>query len=173
MKVALLWIYLISITSFIDSITIANTCPDNDILHLNWQSLHQQGSSLTSNWPYFDYDISFDQFTLEVIIDVNLTYLGYSTDKDGNELGTTYVLDFESKEAHIVPLNEPGTCSNRRASDFINASFSQWFEYSTNDPPVPFGGSTTYLAYPPGGRDWFIESTSCDTVRYRGNYICI
>ena len=161
---------LFQLSIFLSSIK-GQTCPDTDILHIDWQALHTYGDTLGDNWPEFTYSITFDRFNLEVIIEANLTYLGYSVDKDGNELGTTYVLDFESREAHILPLNHPGTCSNRNSSDFENVPFTQWFDYSTNDPPVPIGGSKQYLAYPPGGRDWFIESYGCDTVHYRGTVL--
>eukprot|EP01083_Nonionella_stella_P285020 970217_1 len=139
-------------------------CLDEDTLHINWHTLNTYGVT-----PEFDYEIEFDKFNLEIIISVNLSYLGYSIDKDDNKLGTTYVLDFESTEAHILPLNKPGTCSNRNAIDFQNAPFTEWFINSpANEFPVV--GTTQYLAYPGGGRDWFIEATDCSTIHYRGHF---
>eukprot|EP01083_Nonionella_stella_P096481 271266_1 len=151
------------ITLFAVYTVFGSECSESDIFHVDWPALNSHGVI-----PDYGYNIEFDQFNLEVVIDVNLTYLGYSVDEGGDKLGTSYILDFESKEAHIVPLNEPGTCSNRNFDDFDGVDFTDWFEYSTVDPPEV--GVAPYLAYPPNSDDWFIDSLNCKTITYKGHF---
>jgi len=142
---------------------------DTDVLHIDWQALSTEGSSNLLNWPAYEYNITFDHFNMEVVIDAYLSYLGYSVDKDEEQIGTTYVLDFASDDAEILPLNEPGTCSNRLASDFADRDFTDWWSYSTASPPVV--GDAGYLAYPPFlGTHWFMESMSCSSIHVRGHF---
>ena len=62
-------------------------------------------------------------------------YLGESYDTSNNEVGTTYILDFDYFSLFSSKVEEAGTCSNRLSSSYVNKSFSEYWYYS-NDQKI-------------------------------------
>ncbi len=76
--------------------------------------------------------MSLQESTLELTFDIDLEYVGLSS--DGNfdleyNLGTTYVVGFDSFGTSGNKINEPGNCDNRIVSSFSTGTFDQWWNY--------------------------------------------
>ena len=71
-------------------------------------------------------------FTLEIAFDINLEYLGLSYDENSNQydLGTSYVIDFQSFGTDDNYINQPGNCQNRLSTSFDGiTNFDQYWSF--------------------------------------------
>ena len=119
--------------------------------------------------------MNVDAATLLFTFDINLEYLGSSSDPNSGQtaLGTTYVIDFQSFETGTPSfIGQIGNCQNRNPSDFISSDFNTFWEYS--DYPYLNGlGTSNYLSYPPPNSDyWTIETPqNCTSlINYHGSF---
>eukprot|EP01083_Nonionella_stella_P128770 390248_1 len=123
--------------------------------------------------PTVLHELSIDEETLTLTVDVYADYLGKTTaDNNGEVYGTTYVIDFEDFNAHSDSIKTPGTCQNRDVVDF--ASVTDWAEvWKLAEIPNEFDsvGTVDYLAYAPGGA-WNVELVEEDvcTVKYSASF---
>eukprot|EP01084_Bolivina_argentea_P082731 149799_1 len=91
-------------------------CEENsEIKHINWNELQNSVNNL-NQIPYSNFSIYFNEITLELTFNIDLEYIGLSS--DGNfdleyNLGTTYVIGFDSFATSENKINEPGNCENR------------------------------------------------------------
>eukprot|EP01084_Bolivina_argentea_P082730 149798_1 len=86
-----------------------------EIKHINWNELQNSVNNL-NQIPYSNFSIYFNEITLELTFNIDLEYIGLSS--DGNfdleyNLGTTYVIGFDSFATSENKINEPGNCENR------------------------------------------------------------
>eukprot|EP01084_Bolivina_argentea_P256075 431011_1 len=146
---------------------------DGEIKHINWNQL-QNADNNSNQIPYSDFTISLDTNKLEMTIDIDLQYVGSSSDGnfDSNyNLGTTYVIDFDSFGTSGNFIDKPGDCQNRLASSFdgINV-FNNYWTYSENPFLSNEVGTDSYLSYPPPSEYWTVsmDSYSCTPIHYKG-----
>ena len=136
-------------------------CADNgEIKEVNWDLM--QNDLLER--PDFDIEISLDSSTLKLTFDIDLEYIGLST----NGLGTTYVIDFYSFSGSNNKIDKPGNCQNRLASSFIGISnFNDYWSYS--EYPYLNGeiGTNSTMSYPPPNK-WHLTINSCTPINYKG-----
>eukprot|EP01084_Bolivina_argentea_P256071 431003_1 len=149
----------------------SSTCEeDGEIKHINWNEL-QNAVDNSAEIPYSSFNIYLDN-TLTMTFDVDLEYIGYSS--DGNfdveyNLGTTYVVGFDSFGTSGHLINEPGNCQNRVFNSFLSGTFDQWWDYSEY-PYLNDLSSNTYLSYPPPSEYWTlsIDQFTCSPINYLG-----
>ena len=79
-------------------------------------------------------------------------------------LGTTYWVDFQSFSSVDGGVSAPGTCANRRSSDYDGLSFGQFWKYPVNPMHLETMDSAERMAYPPS--DWGLTATDCNAVVY-------
>eukprot|EP01083_Nonionella_stella_P128292 388680_1 len=147
---------------------LTTNCTSN-ITHFDWDYLFDE-SDLK---PYILHNLSIDEASLSLIIDLDLEYLGYAyADDHTYGYGVTYVLDFEDYDAEQDNIREPGNCQNRIESSFTSASFADLWIYS--DTPYALGhlGYDPYLAYPPPPEFWnvTIGTDQCTPIHYHGEF---
>eukprot|EP01084_Bolivina_argentea_P107624 192420_1 len=149
-------------------------CEDiGKIKHINWMDMSRNRSLK----PNILHTITVNQFELSLNIKLELDYIGYSY---GDRLetygyGTTYILDFESLDAHSIDsaIDRPGVCSNRLAESFWNKQFTEWWDYSL----YPYldnqiGQIDKYLAYPKPSKYWniYMKNSECTPIVYEGTF---
>eukprot|EP01083_Nonionella_stella_P316842 1151040_1 len=147
---------------------LTTNCTSN-ITHFDWDYLFDE-SDLK---PYILHNLSINEASLSLIIDLDLEYLGYAyADDHTYGYGVTYVLDFEDYDAEQDNIREPGNCQNRIESSFTSASFADLWIYS--DTPYALGhlGYDPYLAYPPPPEFWnvTIGTDQCTPIHYHGEF---
>eukprot|EP01084_Bolivina_argentea_P139715 245768_1 len=100
------------------------------IKHINWNQL-QNAENNSAQTPYSSFTISLNQSTLALTFNIDLEYIGNSADGDFDDeynLGTTYVIDFDSFGTDGNLINEPGNCQNRISSSFDGiADFNEFW----------------------------------------------
>ena len=62
-------------------------------------------------------------------------------------LGTTYWIDFESFSSVDGGVSAPGTCANRRSSDYVGLSFAEMWDYPLNPANLESVGGTSTAQY--------------------------
>ena len=111
--------------------TYKNCMDSDEIYSLDWNEL--QNSNVSEDIvPDSNFSISLNQSTLELVFDIDLEYLGSSFDtfSDHDNLGTTYVIDFQSFGTYGAYIDEPGNCQNRMALSFDpSAEFSNYWTF--------------------------------------------
>eukprot|EP01084_Bolivina_argentea_P256074 431010_1 len=147
-------------------------CEQHDsIKHINWDSLLNVNNN-ADQIPYSNFTMGFDMNSIQMNFDINLEYVGLSTDGNINNeynLGTTYVIDFQSFETNGYAINKPGNCQNRLSTSFDNITdFSQMWSYS--DYPYDNNLGNIYLSYPPPSQYWIlsIDDFACSPINYNG-----
>ena len=162
----------INITTNTTDIQNIGNCEENGMInHFEWDDLMAHGAT-NDTIPYSYYDMNVIEGTLDLEIDVELEYLGYSIGERHAHIGTTYVLGFVEFEGDGAGsgIDIPGTCENRKAEDFEGKTWKQYWNYS--DTPYINGhiASQDYLAYPPDTPFWhsFMDtaSTNSSCTRY-------
>ena len=96
--------------------TFKNCNDAGEIKSIEWSQITTDNTQI----PYSNYSVIFNENSLELMIDIDLEYLG--TSQDG--LGTTYVIDFQSFSSTEDRISEPGNCQNRLSSSFDAIDFS-------------------------------------------------
>eukprot|EP01083_Nonionella_stella_P195007 718701_1 len=143
------------------------------IKHINWMDLSRNASLK----PDINFQMDVNQAELALYIRVELDYVGYSyCDRlETYGYGTTYVLDFESFDAHKSAIHKPGTCANRLCDSFLhhNHSFADWWSYS--DYPYledGIGCMHEHLAYPKPSSYWYMymKYSQCTPIVYEGKF---
>eukprot|EP01084_Bolivina_argentea_P041108 75863_1 len=144
---------------------------ENDIKHINWDKLQNENNN-SAQIPYSSFSMSLNQNTLEMGFDIDLEYVGSSYDENTNQynLGTTYVIGFDSFGTAGNKISEPGNCENRISESFATGTFDQWWNYSEYPYTTSHLGSNIYLSYPPPSEDWTlsIDAYSCSPINYNG-----
>eukprot|EP01084_Bolivina_argentea_P024595 45819_1 len=112
--------------------THKNCESEGEIKQINWYKL-QNANDNSLQIPYHNFSIILDNSKLEMTFDIDLEYIGLSS--DGNfdleyNLGTTYVVGFDSFSTNLNKINEPGNCENRIFTSFMSGTFDQWWDYS-------------------------------------------
>ena len=124
--------------------------------------MQNQGTGL----PSVTFDISFDESTLSLDFDIELTYVGDSSDPQG--LGTTYVIDFYSFGPNGNLIDKPGNCQNRLASSYDSLSdFNSYWGYSETPNVAGNLGVNTYMSYPPPSSFRTLSSNGCTNITYQ------
>eukprot|EP01084_Bolivina_argentea_P181074 312767_1 len=153
--------------------TITQSCENNgSITHFNWNELMQNKNN--NSIPYFNYTLEFNKNTLQLDINVDLEYLGYSIGEKHSHIGTTYVLDFESFEGdNTKGINIAGNCENRKKIDFNGKTWDAYWNYS-DTPYIPGHiANDNYLAYPPDTNYWKLTNDNdnqCSRIHYEGMF---
>jgi len=119
-----------------------------------------------------EFSIELDASTLSLTFKAIVEYVGYSSDGNYNDdfnLGTTYWIGFESIGSVAGGLSAPGTCSNRKSSDYKDADgntleYPMWWGYPVNPMTLDTVQTAERMAYPPS--DWSLSSTECNKVVY-------
>eukprot|EP01083_Nonionella_stella_P029707 81691_1 len=121
--------------------------------------------------PTVLHELSIDEETLTLTVDVYADYLGKITADSNNDMyGTTYVIDFEDFNAHSDDIREPGTCQNRDGDDFEDPTWDEVWAFSET-PNAGHVGGVDYLAYPRS--NWWTVAMSSDdvcTVTYSASF---
>lgn len=148
---------------------VNETCEDVGLIkHFDWDYMMDN----ISMKPEMSYTMTVDTALLELVINVDLEYVG-STYADDHTYGygTTFVLDFEDYDAESDDIREAGNCQNRFSSDFAGSWNSLW-TYSDEPYLDNHLGNESYLSYPPAGEFWDLtidtESNMCTPVHYEG-----
>ena len=101
--------------------------------NVNWNLLtNANGQDNSDEIPYSNFSILLDETTLQITFDIDLEYLGTSYDENSNQydLGTTYVIDFQSFGTNEDYINQPGNCQNRLSSSFDGITdFDQFWTF--------------------------------------------
>eukprot|EP01084_Bolivina_argentea_P213443 362505_1 len=150
--------------------TYKNCNDEGEIKNIDWDEL-QNNNDNSAQIPYHDFTINTNQNTLELTIDINLEYVGFSSDGNFDKnynLGTTYVIDWQSFSVNGDNIDKPGTCQNRLKSSFNDVTdFSRFWGFSEY-PYLPDQlSSNSYLSYPPS-QYWTlsIDNDVCTPINY-------
>ena len=163
---------LITLTTLILIINFKISFSQCNIRHIEWTEMTTFGGKYA---PNVSLDMGIDSI-LNLHVKLDLDYLGDSSWQQKAGYGTTYVIDFESYEAHADRINLPNNCQNRVAKSFQNKNWEQWWEYSTTPYFDNHVGSDNFLAYPPPGQLWNVTMVPvlknnvmnyCSQVRYQ------
>eukprot|EP01084_Bolivina_argentea_P256072 431005_1 len=152
---------------------IYDDMPCTNVKQINWHSL-QNAVDNTADIPYSNFTISVDSNTLQTTFNIDLEYVGNS--KDGNfdnnfNLGTTYVVDFQSFKTNGNSIDKPGNCQNRMVSSFTGINnFNDYWNYSEYPHSDGELGSNQYLSYPPPSQYWTLtmDAYTCTPINYHG-----
>eukprot|EP01084_Bolivina_argentea_P290405 498826_1 len=159
-------------------ITLICDIPDTNcetaqkIKHINWHSL-QNAVDNSNEIPSSLFTMSLNPNKLELTFDINLEYIGLSSDGNYDKnynLGTTYVVGFNSFGTTGNKINEPGNCENRILASFQSGNFNQWWKYSEYPYLWNQLGNNTYLSYPPPSNHWILSigDDTCTSINYLG-----
>eukprot|EP01084_Bolivina_argentea_P139705 245755_1 len=153
--------------------TYTNCEADGEIKHINWNELLNSVDN-SGEIPYLSFNMNFNSNKFEMTFDIDLEYIGSSSDGAFDleyNLGTTYVIDFQSFGISGNFIDKPGNCQNRIQSSFDLVDFEQYWSYSEY-PYLNDLGSNMYLAYPPPSNYWqlSIDNDSCTPIRYQATF---
>lgn len=83
--------------------------------------------------------------------------------------GTTYWLNLKSFGGVSGDITSPGTCANRRSTDYDNLSFEEYWRFPENPMDLIALSSTERMAYPES--DWTLTPLDCNTVHYERTFM--
>jgi len=115
--------------------------------------------------------VNFDATTLSLTVSATVEYVGYSSDGNFNDdpvLGTSYYMDFQSFTESDGGIASPGTCANRRLSDYSGLTFGQFWNFPVNPLTLDTVDITERMAYPPS--DWDLQAIDCNEVVYERTF---
>ena len=85
--------------------------------------------------------------------------------------GTTYWIDFQSFAESAAGVHTPGSCGNRRASDYEGLAFADYWGFTADPLDLASAAPSERMAYPPSG--WTLggdASSSCNVVKYNRSF---
>jgi len=145
--------------------TAAPVCAQ-ELTSVNWHSLFHGGSD-QGNAFLNEYSVSWNAQSFSLTFSATLQYVGLSADgdlSDAFDLGTTYWVDLQSFDQSADQINQPGSCGNRRSTDYDGLNYTDWWEYPADSTKLATVSSGQRTAYPPS--DWSLTAPDCAKIKY-------
>jgi len=118
------------------------------------------------------YAVSLDSTTYSLTLSATVEYVGLSADGylyNSFDLGSTYWLDLQPFAGVSDGISAPGSCGNRRASDYSDdLSFADYWSFTVKPMDLENAATADRMAYPPS--DWSLTAVDCHTVKYERTF---